>query len=414
MRRILIVGAGQGGLQLALCLQARGYEITMMSARTPEEIRAGRVTSTQVMFWTSLDIERENGLDLWEPSTPRIVGQRSTVAAPPDEAPPGTMGFTFIGRWDSYAQSVDQRVKMAGWLELFEQRGGNVVYHGAMTSDLERLSELYDLTIIAAGKGELVELFDRDAGRSPYDRPQRHLAGIYVHGSTPMPEYPEPHVRINVVPGVGEAIIMPGYTHTGACEILLWEAIPGGPLDVWDDRPGPGEHLRRTLELLGTYLPWEYERFKDAEPTDARSTLIGGYAPVVRDPVGRLSDTALVFGMGDVVVANDPITGQGANNACHCADIYLKRILAHGDRPFDEKWMRETFEEYWEYAGPVTRYTNMVLGPPPEHLLRVLGAAVEHPEVAYRFVRGSAYPGEFQDWIMEAESVDAYLASVGA
>lgn len=37
--KILIVGAGQSGLQLALGLQQHGYDITVMSARTPEEIR---------------------------------------------------------------------------------------------------------------------------------------------------------------------------------------------------------------------------------------------------------------------------------------------------------------------------------------------------------------------------------------
>ena len=44
-RKILIVGAGQSGLQLAHGLLQNGYEVTLMSARTAEEIRAGRVMS---------------------------------------------------------------------------------------------------------------------------------------------------------------------------------------------------------------------------------------------------------------------------------------------------------------------------------------------------------------------------------
>ena len=39
MRKILIVGAGQAGLQLGLSLLAEGYDVTLMSARTPDEIR---------------------------------------------------------------------------------------------------------------------------------------------------------------------------------------------------------------------------------------------------------------------------------------------------------------------------------------------------------------------------------------
>jgi 2-polyprenyl-6-methoxyphenol hydroxylase-like FAD-dependent oxidoreductase len=59
MSRILIVGAGQSGLQLALGLQRAGHEVTVMSARTSEEIRGGRVMSTQCMFGQALDTERE-------------------------------------------------------------------------------------------------------------------------------------------------------------------------------------------------------------------------------------------------------------------------------------------------------------------------------------------------------------------
>jgi hypothetical protein len=407
MRRILIVGAGQAGLQLGLSLQGEGYDVTIMSSRTPAEIRGGRIMSTQVMFSPSLDIEREHGLNLWEDKAPRVVGQRSTVAAPP-----GTQAFTFVGRWDDYAQSVDQRVKMAGWLELFESRGGRVVYHGVMTSDLEGLAALYDLTIIAAGKGELVELFDRNAERSPYDKPQRQLSCIYLHGGKPWPDHPEPHVRITMVPGAGELIYMPGYTHTGAADIVLWECVPGGPWDVWSDRPDPAGHLERSLEMMGEYMPWERELFADAEPTDQRCTLYGGFAPIVREPVGDLSESAYVLGMADVVVTNDPCTGQGSNNASHCADIYHKAILRNGDKPFDRAWMRRTFDEYWEYAKHPTQYTNMILGGPPEHVQRVLGAAATNPEVAYRFVLGSAVPADFSKWIMDEESCDAYLASV--
>lgn len=407
MRRILIVGAGQAGLQLALSLLAEGYEVTVMSARTPEEIRAGRIMSTQCMFWPSLQIERDRGLNLWEEQAPKIVAQRLTLSDPP-----GSAAFGFVGRWDAYAQSVDQRVKMAGWLELFESRGGEVVYHGVMTSDLEGLSAMYDLTIIAAGKGDLVELFDRDDARSPYDRPQRALSCIYLHGDTPVPDYPEPHVRITAFPGVGELIFMPGYTNTGPCGILLWEAVPGGPLDCWEDKPSPEAHRDRTLDLMRRYAPWEYERWVDSEPTDGRCTLYGGYAPVVRRPVGRLSESAHVLGMADVVVANDPVTGQGSNNAARCADVYFRSILERGDGPFDPAWMQRTFDTYWDYAQHVSAYTNMMLGPLPEHVQGILATAARNPAVAYRFAKGYTDPSDFQHWLLDPEKAEVFLASV--
>ncbi|GAA2431986.1 alanine-phosphoribitol ligase [Actinomadura vinacea] len=408
MRRILIIGAGQAGLQLALSLQAEGYEVTVMSARTPDEIRNGRIMSTQCMFYPQLQLERDRGLNLWERDAPKIVAQRVTVGGPP-----GQVALDTVGRWDDYAQSIDQRVKMAGWLELFESRGGNVVYHGVMTSDLEGLATLYDLTLIAAGKGELVELFDRDASRSPYDRPQRQLSCIYVHGMSPRPDYPEPHVRLTATPGVGELFFMPGLTNSGPCDILLWEAVPGEAFDVWSDRPSPADHLARTLDLMRQYAPWEYELTVGAEPTDARCTLFGGYAPVVRHPVGRLSGSVSVLGMGDVLVANDPITGQGSNNAARCAAVYCAEILRHGDRPFDEKWMQSAFDAYWDYARHPTAFTNMMLGPLPEHVQKVLAvASAGNEEVAYRFAYGYANPTDFENWIMDPEKTDAYIASV--
>lgn len=409
MRRILIVGAGQAGLQLALSLQSAGYDVTVMSSRTPDELRSGRIMSTQVMFSPSLKLERDRGLNFWDDKAPKVVGQRSTLAVPPGA---GEKAFTFVGRWDEPAQSVDQRVKMSTWLELFESRGGRVVYHGVMTSDLGGLAELYDLTIIAAGKGELVELFDRDAEKSPYETPQRQLSCIYLHGGKPMPEYPEPHVRITMVPGVGELIYMPGYTHTGAADIVLWEAVPGGPWDIWSDKPDPKAHLERSLGLMREYMPWEHDLFTEAEPTDARCTLYGGFPPVVRRPVGELPGGAAVLGMGDVVVTNDPCTGQGSNNASHCAAIYEEAIRAHGDKPFDRDWMQRTFDAYWAYAKNPTEYTNMILSGPPEHVQKVLATAAENPKVAYRFVLGSAVPADFAEWIMDPADTEAYLASV--
>src|SRR6478752_283065 len=80
MRKILIVGAGQSGLQLALGLQSNGYEVTLMSNRTADEIRTGRVMSTQCMFHTALQHERDLQLNFWESQAPRIEGVGVSVA----------------------------------------------------------------------------------------------------------------------------------------------------------------------------------------------------------------------------------------------------------------------------------------------------------------------------------------------
>ncbi|WP_406045250.1 FAD-binding oxidoreductase [Micromonospora sp. NBC_00898] len=412
MRKILIVGAGQSGLQLGLSLLAEGYDVTVMSARTPDEIRRGWVMSTQAMFDAALRTERRYGLDLWQDQAPRIDGLHVSLSAPP-----GERALRIPCPLDEPAQSTDQRVKMATWLELFEQRGGTVHYQGVTTADLDGLTRLgrYDLTVVAAGKGDLVGVFDRDPQRSVHTAPQRGLAVAYVHGMTPDPLLPAPHVSFNAVPGLGELFVIPALTLSGPCEILFWEAAPGGPLDLWAERRDPAEHLKLTLDLARRYTPWIYDRCVDVELTDGRATLSGRYTPTVRRPVAELPSGGLVLGMADVVVANDPITGQGSNTAAKCAHSYLGSIVERGDRPFDGGWMEQTFERFWADTGQaVTGWTNAMLQPLPPHVQQLLGAAAGNPTIARRFANGFSDPNDFSDWFMTPGAADRYLTSVAA
>ncbi|MGW0364089.1 styrene monooxygenase/indole monooxygenase family protein [Streptomyces sp. NPDC002990] len=411
MRRILVVGAGQSGLQLALGLQSKGYEVTLMSSRTPDEIRGGRVMSTQVMFDTALQHERDLQLGFWERQAPRIQGVGVSVAAPDADR-----AVDWLGRLKGHAQSVDQRLKMAGWLDTFAQRGGQVVIHGASVADLDFFSRTYDLVLVAAGKGELVSLFGRDAARSPYDTPRRSLAVSYVHGLGPRPEHPDTEaVRCNLVPGVGELFVMPALTLSGRADILFWEGVPGGPVDVFKGIQDPGEHLALTLELMEKFTPWEYARATEVELTDAGATLAGRYAPVVRKPIGRLPGGGLVLGVADVVVTNDPVTSQGSNSAAKCAASYLSSILMHGDNPFDEAWMKATFDKFWFTAGkPATQWTNAMLDVPPEHVLNLIDAAGRLQPVADRIANGFDHPADFDAYFYDPEDAADYLSEVAA
>ena len=429
MRKILIVGAGQAGLQLALGLQARGYDVTVVSNRTPDEIRGGRVMSTQCMFGTALRHERALGLNFWEKQAPDIHGLGISVAAP-EGGEGGTAGgpgagsgagprpgrsVDWLGRLRASAQSVDQRVKMAGWLETFAERGGTVVIHAASVSDLDYFSRAYDLVLVTAGKGDIVSLFRRDAARSPYSGVQRVLAVSYVHGLDPRPEHPDVQaVRCNLVPGVGELIVIPAFTTTGPCDILFWEGVPGGPLDVFEGVKAPAHVLRLTLDLMRRFTPWEYDRAREVELTDAGGTLTGGYAPTVREAVAQVPSGGLVLGVADVAVANDPVTGQGSNSAAKCAALYLRGILDRGDRPFDAGWMRETADAAWAASEPVTRWTNAMLAPPPGHVLELIGAGGVLPSVADRIANGFDDPADFGDWFYDPERATAFLAAAAS
>lgn len=409
MRRILIVGAGQSGLQLALGLQSHGYDVTLLTDRDAQEVRDGRVMSTQCMFDAALRTERALGLDLWSEEAPRIEGVGVSVSGPES-----ARVIDWVGRLDGHAQSVDQRLKMSTWLELFADRGGRVELRQVSAADLEHLAGSYDLVLVASGKGSLASLFERDEERSPYTRPQRALAAAYVYGLAPRPEHDFQAVRCNVVPGIGELFVVPVLTAAGPCDALLWEAVPGGPADAFDGLRDPAEHLRVMLELMKTFTPWEYDRTRfGVELADPGATLAGRFAPTVRRPVGELPGGGAVLGVADVVVINDPITGQGSNNAAKCAAGYLEAILAHGDKPFDRDFQQAAFDRFWTTAGRVaTVWSNAMLMPPPLHVLQLLVAGGELPAVRDRFANAFDDPADLEEWFLDPGKSEAYLASV--
>ena len=196
---------------------------------------------------------------------------------------------------------------------------------------------------------------------------------------------------------------------------MVFEGVPGGPMDCWGDVTTPEEHLAKSLWILETFMPWEAERCRDVELTDANGILAGRFPPTVRRPVGELPSGALVLGLADTVMLNDPITGQGSNNASKAAAAYLRSIVEQGDRPYDRTFMERTFERFWDgYGQYVTGWTNALLSPPPPHVLQLLGAGNEHAEIAHRFVNGFNNPRDYYDWFMEPEKAERYLAEVAA
>lgn len=403
MRRIAIVGGGQAGLPLALGLLAKGYGVTVVTDRAPDDIRNGRVLSSQCMFDTARQIERDFGLDLWEEACPPVEGLGMTFA----EAP-GKPGLSWRARLAQPAQAVDQRVKFSAWMEKLEAAGGKLLIQPGGIAELELLAATHDLVILAAGKGDIVKLFERDVARSPFDRPQRALALTYVHGMKPTTDFSR--VSFNVMPGIGEFFVFPGLTTSGPCHIMTFEGVPGGPMDCWQDVGTPAEHLARSLDILKTFVPWEAERCTGVELTDANGIRTGGYAPTVRKPIMTLPSGRLVLGLGDAVVTNDPITGQGTNNAAKAARIYFDAIIERGDLAFSADWMQETFDRYWGYVHTVVDWTHSVLQPPPPHRQRLMTAASESPAIASAIVNGFDHPPSLFPWWQDADSCEAFIA----
>ncbi len=387
MRHITIVGGGQAGLVLALGLRQHGYQVRLVQNRSADDIRAGKVLSSQCVFDAARADERALGLDLWAGSAPAIAGMRIQVAAPDGS---GAKVIGFEGRLTGAAQSVDQRLKFSEFMRLFSERGGTIELRDVGVPELERYAADSDLVVVAAGKGDVSKLFAREASRSPFEQPMRALALVYVHG---MVRHDGPLcVTATLIPGVGELFMIPALTKSGPCDILFFEAIPGGPLDCFDGLPDVAAQLARTKEMIRRFIPWEADRVANTAATDANASLTGRFAPAVRHGVGRLPSGRPVLGLADTIALADPIVGQGSNNAIKAARIYLDAIRTKGTAPFDEAWMTATSEAAYKRVEPSIQWSNMMLLPPPEHAVMLLAKAMGSQPLADRIANGFDEP----------------------
>ncbi|PXY18812.1 styrene monooxygenase/indole monooxygenase family protein [Prauserella muralis] len=407
MRSIAIIGAGQGGLQLAFGLLRDGYEVTVYSDRTPEQIATSRLPSSAGLFGRALDRERSLGICFWDGEQPLI---EQTFAKITD--PEGNVAVAFAGRFAQYGQSVDQRLKFSTWLEAFAGRGGKVVYGEVGLAGLDEIAAANDLTIVAAGKGDIAKIFATDPARMTYERPQRSIGMIALVGT----EHPCPDgVSYNIRPGVGEAFGIPMLTAAGPAVTWVMEALPGGPMDRWSQATTAEEMLELTKRTFADFFPWEVDRYAGARISDPNGWLCGAVPPLVREPIATLPSGRTVVGMADVLVLNDPCCGQGANNASAHAAVMHQLILDRGSQPFDEPWMRAAFDRFWEQARHPTRFTNTMLAfnspgsVPPQHATELLATAVDVPEVANRFCNAFNDPSDLENFFYDPALTSRFL-----
>jgi hypothetical protein len=411
MRRIVIVGAGQAGMLLALGLQQLGYEITVVTDRPAEEMRTGRVLSNQCMFDKALQFERKQGLNFWDGQVPPVTGIAFGAAGEPGSTTPA---ISWQSPLDDPAQSVDQRVKMSDWLTEFTGRGGELRIGSVSPDDLEELAREFELVLVAAGRGpQFGKLFARDEARSVFAEPQRGISLLYLvpTGST------APDWYQGVTFGLcaeGEFFSLPVLSVSGPVHGIYFSGINGGPLDCWSDVTDADQFFERAEKAIARHFPWLAPVTAGTQPSGPLDFLHGRINPVVRNPVGTLDSGARVLAMGDTAVTNDPIAGQGANMAAHCAAAYQRTILEQGTEPFDEQFMRRSFDRFWDIAQHATRFSNDLLLPPPQHVLATLATAQTVPEVAHRFAHLFNDPSDYTGWLTDEKSAMQYLAEASS
>jgi 2-polyprenyl-6-methoxyphenol hydroxylase-like FAD-dependent oxidoreductase len=401
MRNIGIVGAGVAGLQLGLLLREYGMAVTIYTQHAPEHIRSARITNMVIRSAPTRERERRLGVHHWDDPATDVTRISWYVR--------GHHPLTIHGDLDQPASIVDLRIYCARLLEGLLDRGGQLVLGTVQANAIPQLTERHDLVVIAAGRGHLTALFGRLPEHSPYDQPQRMVyAGLYTGVDRVQPR----SLEIVGVRGHGEIIIMPMETVTPDATAIGIEIVAGGAFEV----------LRRlryahdphgwnvgVLRLLHDHAPMiaeriDPQRFAIARPLDQMVTAI---TPTVRRAYARMPNGSYVLAVGDAHVVNDPLTGQGANNASHAAWA-LGETIRDAD-VFDRDFCQRAEARMWHHTSATTAACNARLQPPPPHIIDLMVAAAQHKPIADALSNGFNTPDRWWQITSSPERTAALL-----
>jgi hypothetical protein len=227
---------------------------------------------------------------------------------------------------------------------------------------------------------------------------------------------PEPlGVSFNISPGAGEIFQMPMYAAGGRTTNILIDAVPGGPLaPVATASVEDPAFIPALIAALQEHAPAvaarvDRRRFRVRGPLDY---LQGALTPAVRRAYAVLPGGTPALSIGDAWITNDPLTAQGANLGSHSAWVAADAIAGGG--PFDAAFGADVEAKMWEFAGPVTAFSNAFLQPPPPHVVNVLHAAQENQAVANAFASGFADPVRTAALLGDPAATAQFLAAMDA
>jgi hypothetical protein len=361
MRSIAIVGAGYAGMLTAHALLQKGYRVAVFSDTSPHDfLTVTRPTGIAGRFNTTLAYERELGLNHWDDQVPWVDYAHVTLS--PQQ---NNRLLTVCGRLERPGCSVDLRLQCARWLTECEAKGARVSIESVSIDRLEQIARDHDLTIVAAGKGEMRKLFERDEEKSTHVIPPRKIVAVAVSGNKMGFEgAPGLPVRFNIFPDYGECFWVPWlHRDKGPGWALSVEAKPGSPLDRFDGVKSGEELLTIMKQLIKDFMPWDYEWTKNAELTDEYSWIAGSFVPEVRRPFGVLPSGTLVMSLGDTAISHDPVAAQGANTGSKMVRNLIECIDHHKEKPFTKEWMINTFEKFWARHHWTCEFTDVLLNP---------------------------------------------------
>lgn len=423
MSKIAIIGSGISGLVAGIGLLEQGHQATIYSNLSAEDwLTKVPPTGTACRFASSIDLEEELGINFWNDTTP-INGVHLTFCPKP-----GRQLIDLMGRLDRPALAIDVRLQSHRWTLEFEKRGGSVVVAQVDIPMMETIAAENDLTLVAAGKADIGQLFEVDEARSVYDTPQRKLA-MFVVKNVEMDRSRDGIVmthgiKFNFFGSEGEQFSVPYWHRDGyQCFNSIFEAKPGRAFDVFDDCKNGQEVLDKAKALFKQYIPWDYPWLQHAELADERGWLKGAVRPCYKNPVGTLPSGAKVMAVGDTANSMDPIGGQGANNCYRQIRVLLEAVRNNAEGNYSEDWMTSTFDTYYEEIGKATNaFNNILLEPLTPAGIRMLcsqyGSSGDISDVSVQqkiandFVDNFDNPNLLTDCFVDDAKAKAYIDSL--
>jgi len=404
MANIGIIGGGIAGLHLGHFLRQHGVACTMYSVQSPEEIANGRIQNTVAHHNTTLERERQLGIHFWDAAEHGYVCHWHYFG--------GEHPLHFRGDFGHPSCCIDYRLLLPRLTEEFERRGGKLVLGRALDpSDIVRISERHDLIVICSGRGALSRMFPVIEALTPYDRPLRQLcAGFYNGVARTRPV----GVGWSVSPGGGELLELPFTWREGPATALLFECLPGGPMDVFrslDYEQDPKRFDRAVLEIIRDRFPRTFERIEPVEfgLTGPRDLLKTAVTPLVREDYVELGNGKFAISLGDAHVLVDPIVGQGANAASYSAFVVGESIV--GDHAYDRLFCERVARRRAERLQGLTQWANLMLQPPLPHVLELVGAMSQHQAVCDEFTQNFNAPERQWEILATPQRTQAFLRS---
>ena len=416
MNKLAIIGSGTSGMFIAHGAMQAGYDVTVYSDRTAEDwLHRSAPTGTAFIYDSNIQLEKQLGLEHWQDDAHHAHGIlldfQPTAGAPRLEV----QGALESGR----GAAIDIRMRVHRWMNDFEAAGGKIEYGDVTPEMLDEIARENDLVMLAAGKGEISRIVERDPDRSVYNKPQRNLCMVLAEGIdriagdrsdfTP--------VKFNFYADAGEYFWVP-YTHKSGRHVwcVLWEAKAGGYLDKFGDVGSAQEAVDVSREVIKEFAPYEYEYIKDMQPLedDEFSWLKGRFPPTVRKAFGKTASGGLVVPVGDAAILFDPIGGQGGNcaqkNSWHWVQA-LQKAAASGT-PFTEEWATEMWESFWARHGRAAyTFNNILLEPLTDTGRTILQYAAQDRVFSDTAFFGNFHsPTNFFPWFEDKAAAEAKIA----